>query len=262
MIINPQVRFHITGYIDSYFSTTNISSLQNLIQNYNGPSGIRESELRLIINQLIKEEYLQIIQDDYSDEGKILKLAKHSTKPLENTNATIVISRPRLTELGFLSIEKRNNFIETTECFRNLINSAKKILRICSPFLQKDVLTEGSFPDLRKLLVNAINHGVEIRVLTRELQKRSDEIKWLQELRSNKIMIVDYHLSDYHSIISSTHAKIICSDYQSAYIGSAELRKNSIITNFEIGCLLVGPQVYGICEAFDLMFDKGKLWRG
>jgi hypothetical protein len=46
-----------------------------------------------------------------------------------------------------------------------------------------------------------------------------------------------------------------------AYVGSAELRRNSLIANFEVGCLVKGPQVFGICEVFDLMFSKGKVWK-
>jgi len=53
---------------------------------------------------------------------------------------------------------------------------------------------------------------------------------------------------------------LLIADSSSAYIGSAELRKNSIISNFEIGCYVRGPEVAGLCEVFDLMFSKGRVW--
>jgi phosphatidylserine/phosphatidylglycerophosphate/cardiolipin synthase-like enzyme len=175
----------------------------------------------------------------------------------------MVTSRPRLTELGFNSVEKRNLFMETTECFKILINSAKRILRICSPFLQKDILYQDAFPALHELLLDAVERGVEIKILTREIITRGQsQISWLRDFnfgtQKPKVKIADYHLIRDKSIVSSTHAKIICADYDSAYVGSAELRRNSIVANFEIGCYLRGPQVYGICESFDLMFDKGQ----
>jgi phosphatidylserine/phosphatidylglycerophosphate/cardiolipin synthase-like enzyme len=63
------------------------------------------------------------------------------------------------------------------------------------------------------------------------------------------------------TIISSTHAKLIIADYDLAYIGSAELRRNSLVTNFEIGCLIRGSQVFGICEVFDFIFSRGRIWK-
>lgn len=264
MTINPQVRHIITNYIESVFATSNTASIQELIRNFKGPSSIMESELRLTINHLINEGYLKVVRNK-PENTKLLQLSKPTTNPLQDTIATIVISKPRLRELGFLSIGQRNLFLETTDCFRKLIKSSVKILRICSPFLQKDVLLDDSFPDLKKLLYDAMNRGVEIRILTREIHKRSKELEWLLELNADqdksKLVIVDYHLSKDNNILSSTHAKIICADYESAYVGSAELRRNSIIANFEIGCYLKGPQVHGICEVFDLMIEKGILWR-
>ena len=131
--------------------------------------------------------------------------------------------------------------------------------------MQKDVLNSDSIPDLEKLLLKAMTRGVEIKILSRELNLRSREISWLldlgTEIKNRKLTIVDYHQTEKNMIYSSTHAKIICADYDSAYVGSAELRRNSIVANFEIGCYLRGPQVYGICEAFDLMFRKGKEWK-
>jgi PLD-like domain len=265
MTINPQVRYIITNYIDKFFTKGKPASVIELIRNFDGPSAILESEVHLIINQLISDGYLQVINNDSSD-TKLLNLVKPSTKPLEQTQAIMVTSRPRFTELGFNSIEKRNLFMETTYCFKILINSAKKILRICSPFLQRDILYPDAFPALRQLLLDAIERGVEIKILTREIiARRLTQISWLRDFNLDvhkpKLSIADYHLIRGNGILSSTHAKIICADHDSAYVGSAELRRNSIVANFEIGCYLRGPQVYGICESFDLMFDKGQKWK-
>jgi len=102
--------------------------------------------------------------------------------------------------------------------------------------------------------------------LTREFFYRKDrqlDFKWLLNLKekndSFKLKIADYHiLDDVNRIKSSTHAKLVISDYNSAYIGSGEFRKNSLLANFEVGCLVEGPQVFGICEVFDLMFKNSR----
>ena len=123
------------------------------------------------------------------------------------------------------------------------------------------------FPDFKKLLVDALNRGVEVKLLTRELNERNEEVQWLVDIankidKRSKLSIVDYHLQgDDGSIISSTHAKILIADYDVAYVGSAELRKNSLIKNLEIGCMIRGSSVFGICEVFDFMFSQGDLFQ-
>jgi phosphatidylserine/phosphatidylglycerophosphate/cardiolipin synthase-like enzyme len=223
------------------------------------------SELRYEINHLIQIGVLEITQHGFSDDKIYLKQLKTADRRLPDTTAVMVISRPRMRELGFLAVEQRNLFLETSECFSSIIKSAQRVLRICSPFLQKDVLTRDSLPHLKELLLKAITRGVEIKILSRELNSRSDDVSWVldigSDIKSRKLTIVDYHLTEKNAIYSSTHAKIICADYDLAYVGSAELRRNSIVANFEIGCYLRGPQVYGICEAFDLMFRKGQEWK-
>jgi phosphatidylserine/phosphatidylglycerophosphate/cardiolipin synthase-like enzyme len=264
-LANPQVQDIITKYIDSFFGKATTASIRQLIDGFTGPNSILESEIRFTINDLIYREILHISQQGYSDDTTVLRQLKPARKPLEETRATIVMTSPRMRELGFLSIEQRNHFLETSSCFRKIIESSQNVLRICSPFLQKNVLSDDSLPDLEQLLYHALIRRVEVRILSREISsRRSEDAKWLMKvgefIKNRKLIIVDYHLCENNSIFSSTHAKIICADYQTAYIGSAELRRNSLVTNFEIGCYLEGPQVFGVCEAFDLIFQKGKVW--
>jgi phosphatidylserine/phosphatidylglycerophosphate/cardiolipin synthase-like enzyme len=171
-------------------------------------------------------------------------------------------------ELSLGSIEERNKQIDSIDCFREIISSARRTLRICSPFIQKNVLSEDSFPDLKELLVDALERNVNIRLLSRELfQGREEEVQWLVDIareldKEENLTIVDYHLtSEQGGIVSSTHAKLLVADYDKAYVGSAELRRNSLVANFEVGCLLTGPQVIGICEVFDCMFSRGSVWK-
>ena len=78
------------------------------------------------------------------------------------------------------------------------------------------------------------------------------------EKKFHNLKILRYHLSgERGTVFSSTHAKMLIADNSLAYIGSAEVRKNSILANFEVGCLISDESVFGLCEVFDLMFNMG-----
>ena len=57
---------------------------------------------------------------------------------------------------------------------------------------------------------------------------------------------------------SSNHAKLVISDDSSAYVGSAELRLNSLYKNFEVGVVIRGTNVVGLTELFDAMTRVSK----
>ncbi|VVB86328.1 PLD-like domain protein [uncultured archaeon] len=243
-------------------------SIKELIQNYQSTVPITEAELRNAISNALRMGNLQIIEKKTSwDESKVRILRPFLINNSDD-KISIVISRPRLKELSLGGIENRNQQIDSIYCFREIITSANKILRICSPFMQKNVLSEDAFPDLKQLIIDAFERNVNIKLLSRELfQGRGGEIHWIVDIARNlgmeeKLTIVDYHFqSDRGDILSSTHAKLLIADYTMAYVGSAELRRNSLIANFEVGCLITGPAVIGISEAFDSMFSQGKVWK-
>lgn len=255
----------ITHFIIDYLSKNERSTIQKIVSEFDGPKNIKEWEIRYVINYLLRNNYLKKLEDSTKNNIEIAL-----DKPIHNNyteyDTKIVISLPRMRELGLFSIQERNQYYETKDCFANLISSSINTLRICSPFIEKNILSEDSFPELRDLFLNALDRGVYIKILTREIfLKRSSEINWIiditKESKNPKNMsIVDYHINQGPTVFSSAHAKMIISDYTSAYIGSAELRRNSLLANFEVGCYLTGPQIAGICELFDLMYSKGKKW--
>jgi len=267
MIVNPYVENAIIEYIVNYLSDIESCTLWSLLQNYSNKEIATESEIRTVVYKLIDEGCLQLLNGKRTSDDSVVKLARYPIfKKIEN-EIKIVVSKPNLREISIQDIEDRNHQINSIECFRVIISSAKNTLRICSPFIQHNVLNIDAFPDLRKLLADALNRGVEVKLLTRELNERNEEVQWLVEV-ANKIdkrsdlSIVDYHLQEKDgSILSSTHAKILIADYDVAYIGSAELRKNSLIKNLEIGCMIRGSSVFGICEVFDFMFSQGDLFQ-
>jgi phosphatidylserine/phosphatidylglycerophosphate/cardiolipin synthase-like enzyme len=207
---------------------------------------------------------MEIQRNKQSDES-IIEF-KETIPPLFNvTQFKIVLSIPPNTLLTLRKTLKRNNFLETKDVLLDVIDKANKILRISSPFLQKNVLEQDALPNLLEHLEMAFERGCEIRILSREIfDKRLNEIRWIIDFAkakgySNKIKLYNYHYeTPEHRIESSTHSKMVIADTRVAYIGSAEFRRNSLACNFEIGCLIEGIAVYGLCEAFDIMVNFSK----
>lgn len=265
MRINKNIEKKIYRYLQDFLLLNNSGTIKELLENYSGYPTLSEREFRYIINDAKKKGFLKISKNMGGLDDQItISLSKPF--PLNNgeLEVKIVISRPRLRELGLGNIQQRNDQIDTIDCYRTLIDSSKKILRICSPFMQYDIVDEDAFPDIIDHMSDAFNRNVLVRILTRDLKRRGEkEIEWIVKLakdlnKDDNLTIVDYHLlNESGRILSSTHAKMIISDEDLAYIGSAELRKNSLIANFEVGCLLSGSQVIGLCEIFDTMYLKG-----
>lgn len=269
MIINPNVEEVICNHIQNVLCDSKLSSIKDIRQQYISSISITKAELINTVKNGIDSGTLAMVIKKNPWEDSIVRLVKPFQLPDFKTKTSIVISRPRLRQLSLESIERRNNQIDSVDCFRKIISSAKIYLRICSPFIEENVLDASSFPDLYKLLSDALKRDVKIRLLTRELFKRpkirGNEVQWLIDMatdlgKRDNLKIMDYHFSE-KRVISSTHAKLIIADFDMAYVGSAELRMNNLVANFEVGCLIEGTQVFGICEIFDLMFSQGSVWK-
>ena len=240
---------------------------RNAINEYSGSPSAKESEIRASIEWGIENGYLRRDLKKTRDES-LLSLTGEDVEKEFTNEVDIVISIPLLTELGLGSIRTRNEMLETRETFRRIIGSAQNILRISSPFFQKSIIEKEGLPEIENLFLEAFERGCEIRILSRELfLRRSSDVEWVKNFATNKgysnlLKIYDYHFEAKHGrrVISSTHSKMLISDVSMAYIGSGELRKNSLAHNFEIGCLVRGPIVAGLCEAFDLMTRYAKKW--
>ena len=217
-MINPSVHRRIMEYIQSYLSEHDTATIEDLLRNYHESTPISEAELKGIVVTGIKEGYLKVEKsatDRYSNLISQIKIYQPEELP---NSVVVVISKPRLRELSLSGIEYRNRFIETTECFQQVISSAHRVLRICSPFLQKDVIQEDAYPELECHLSEALLRGVKIRILTRELiERRYTEVSWIKELAralelENSVTIVDYHHTSDTGKGFHTHAKMLIAD--------------------------------------------------
>lgn len=230
-----------------------------LVRRYPGRTIASKSEIRKAIQWGIDNGYLQCEQRPCEADSLVQPTCKRMPES-DCTRLEVVMSIPRFTELGLDSTKQRYRMLETREAFREVITAANATLRIASPFIQNNILDREGLPDIIDLLKFAFEKGCEIRLLSREiLRRRSRDVEWLTRLAAeegyqSRLKLFDYHFLDAESRVwSSTHAKMIIADESLAYVGSAEVRKSSLANNFEIGCLIGGPVVYGLCEAFDLM---------
>lgn len=243
---------------------SNIFTINSLIYSNYSNIKIQESELRKIITWGINKGYLDIIGNNKEGEP-LLKFSDKEPNLNECDKVMISVTPPPGSFFGIEKVISENRFITTTEAFKSIIDSGNKIIRISSPFLQKNVSYENNFFDIEHILLSALSRGCTFKILSREVQnKRAYDLTWLITLVkengfSNQLEIYDYHKEDNNGIIEySTHAKLIISDFYKAYIGSGELRFNSLNKNFEVGILLEGPSVYGLIEIFDLITDYSK----
>ena len=247
---------HILEMLSGSSTSTAVADIINC---YPELAGATETEIREAIHWGVQNGYLELDQNQEAKSPKI-----HATNKMipefRNSELEVVMSIPRFTELGLDRTKKRYKMVETRVAFRRVFTTAKKTLRISSPFIQEDILDQEGLPDLPDLLKFAFERGCEIRLLSRELKgRRSQEVEWLTKLATDegyqaRLKLFDYHFQEPTSrVVSSTHAKLIIADNSLAYIGSAEIRRNSLSSNFEVGCLVAGSIVSGLCEAFDLM---------
>lgn len=262
MNINPQVENRLRSYLQAAFADGRLVSGDDLLDAYNGPC-IQEGEMRAVIRQLVQEGSVEAVRE--RTKPVRYRLVK-DILPLDRKDSfVIVVSRPQLHDLGIEEIQQRNDQIDTVDCFRTILQSSLGALRICSPFMEF-IEDDSAFPDLEGKVYDALSRGVRIKVLSREISKRrAREALRLKQLaeqagRPENIQIVDYYFEKDQRLFSSTHAKLLIADATVAYVGSGELRRNSLVVNFEVGCQIMGPSVSGLCEIFDSMFNRGRLW--
>ena len=201
-----------------------------------------------------------VLKGDPSDEKSTVLVSDHESDDRMRERLKIVVSIPKFTELGLDRMRREFDMMETRVAFRKVFLEAKSVLRISSPFIEKSILDDDGLPDIEELTRFALERGCRFCLLTREAAgRRRDQIEWLVNLAMHEgyreqLQIFDYHFEDERSrIISSTHSKLVIADKSLAYVGSAEIRRNSLTHNFEVGCLIEGPEVDGLCHVFDLM---------
>jgi phosphatidylserine/phosphatidylglycerophosphate/cardiolipin synthase-like enzyme len=171
----------------------------------------------------------------------------------------ILISLPPYNMFGLETELRRLDFPVNTlkEEFQKLFEKANHTIYICSPFLEYN-----GFDTYLPPLLSKAKDGVDIKIIARQISNtdpgsRYEQIKRIQKIFGEKnvpISIRNYHFFK-GGIVSSTHAKMIVRDYEYAYVGSGELRRNSFDKNFEVGVILKGEKAFQLGKIFDKLFS-------
>ncbi|OPX59374.1 MAG: hypothetical protein A4E29_01323 [Methanomassiliicoccales archaeon PtaB.Bin134] len=258
MRINPSVKNALIDYLEG--NVGKFVSLQEIINR--APREATDQEILFILSE---GEFEGNIRKDRKQGLDGYTIVKSMEKKEKLNDVVLVISKPELHKFGLEGVQARNNQIETRKCFCDIIDSSKHFLRICSPFMERNVSAPDSIPDFGQRIANALKRGVQIKLLSRELAlRRGNEVDWMIDIAESVGEKKSLEIRDYHflnqtgtKIHSSTHAKMLIADHSMAYVGSGELREYSLAVNFEVGCQLKGPIVVGAVEIFDSMFQRG-----
>lgn len=225
---------------------------------------IKDFIFYLIIKEFfkIKEYRKDIIQSKIIFQKKIqLKIKPSIKKP----PSPLVISIPPFNKFGFESAlrEQQIEYVPIKDKLVELIENARKNIKICSPFMELYNLKE-----IEDLIISKLDDRVTVKILTRELNDpESDRYnqfnKFVNRIKNldliDKIEIRDYHFSNNGVVLSSTHSKIMIVDDKIAYLGSGEIRYNSFFKNFEIGMIFNDSNLVNDLSAiFDIIFSMSK----
>jgi len=226
---------------------------------------VNEEVIHEIIYYLLLKGCLAIVTPNKKFGNSKIKLIEKPEIKLKDGKAKeeypkIVLSLPPYNIFGIETELRQMDFPINTlkEEFQKLFEKANRNIYICSPFLEYN-----GFDNYLPTLLTKAKNGVNIKIIARQISNtdpnnRYEQIKKIKkdfEKENAPISIRNYHFFSGRNIVSSTHAKMIICDYEYAYIGSGELRKNSFEKNFEIGIILRGEKAYQLGKIFEKMFS-------
>lgn len=226
---------------------------------------VNEELIDEIIYYLLSKDCLVIVEASKKFERSKIKLIEKPEIELIGDDVReeypkIVISLPPYNIFGLETELRQFNFPINTlkEEFQKLFEKANHHIYICSPFLEYD-----GFDTYLPVFLSKAKDGVDIKIIARQISitdpdTRYEQIKRIQKIFEKEnapISIHNYHFFKERTVVSSTHAKMIVCDYEYAYVGSGELRRNSFDKNFEIGVILKGEKAYQLGKIFDKLFS-------
>lgn len=197
-------------------------------------------------------------------------VADELIRRVEQEGVVPVFSMPEAQLSGFQL--RFPGVVPTAVAFRVIQYSAKEELLISAPFLEEHAVL--LYADLVRRLAR---NRVFVRCLTREYDTNLQVQKAARRLSDiylswgdpSRIQFREYHVQlgdvtaslpsvDDRFHYESVHAKIMTSDNSLCYVGSAELRMNSLYANFEAGFFLAGALVRTFREAFYHIWKSAK----
>lgn len=104
-------------------------------------------------------------------------------------------------------------------------------------------------------LEKALQRGIKVKILINRLDEQPFEVRG--RLKNLLIKYPHFFLYEFKSTENvDLHAKVIAIDRKKALVGSSNLSKRGLITNFEMGLLVEGPVADTITNTLDKLVLK------
>jgi cardiolipin synthase len=105
------------------------------------------------------------------------------------------------------------------------------------------------------LLEKAAERGIKITIVINRLASQEEQVRARLEFLNHKFHYV--RLVNFSDISGGQlHAKIVAVDRKRAVIGSANLSKGGMVTNYEIGVLIEGESVWKLAQLIDFFVNE------
>ena len=190
-----------------------------------------------------------------ADVVRCYEMCKSNAKPLEISYAATV-------PLEFLNTAE--GFEEIEPALIRLIAEAKRDLWIVNPFFD-----EYGAQHILPSMIGAAGSGVKIWILGRQLGNNvgqgSSTAVWniasafADEKLASMIEIRDFYRQDEQGRqLYALHTKMMIADESIAYIGSANLTRHCLCSNFELGVILRGEGVLPLSDLVKSLWDEAK----
>ncbi len=259
--------------LEQVFLSRQKLSIQELLS-YNEVNVFNSEKVIALIKLLISYDKIHILDSenkkfmDYVIQWNTLKKIADlpQIKKLYFDSTEICLSLPPFDKFGLIDFYRDKNMNAKTlkSQFYSLFNEAKKSIKICSPFLEWN-----GFTYFQDVLLSKAQQNVKIEILSREISssennRRFEEFRKIYDcfksknLENNLFIRNYYYRTENKKLASSIHAKIIIIDNIKAYVGSGELRKNSLEKIFELGLIVSGEKVTELKNIFKGIFARAE----
>jgi len=163
--------------------------------------------------------------------------------PVDRRPSDMVLSLPSALRSSLLT--SLPGVCSTDETFRTLLESAKRSIKIFSPYV------DNSFTGMAQLA----RAPIQIVTTLREAKMKSSPV--LERFATTRPLAVRYLCEKQGKAqIYQLHAKMILADADRAYVGSANFTDTSLHYNFELGLYLEDRDLIARLHAlFDYVFD-------
>lgn len=196
----------------------------------------------------------QILRDQLVARAAIDTTTADSSNP-DDTVELAATFPPEFEQIEAVSV------VAISDELRQLFFDAEESVRIANPYFDPD---ETVIRDIAALAAR----GVETRLLTRETDSGTRGLATtlnrihgiISDSQRELFTVRDFFERDAETgqQAFATHAKVAIADEKLCYIGSANLTRTSLSSNFELGVILRGELATDAARIFDRVFDLAR----